>query len=265
MTKSDIKSESQFIWKFIWQILISPITLILILLKKKEWKDLPFMSFFKFIFEPKFTITIIIINILIFVAGYFIDPKLFLPFYNFPADIINLRFHTLFTGGFLHANITHLAGNMGALFIFGRVVERKLGWFKTAAVYFGALLISFVASSSIHLFILGDNTPGIGASGALMGLIATGILLDPFYLTYELILPIPVMVIGWLSLYGDLSGVINPTQDGIGHYAHLAGFISIALIMYLIGEKEEIKKGFIINVISFGVLAGGYLVYMFYR
>ena len=143
-----------------------------------------------------------------------------------------MNFFPLITAGFLHANLLHISGNMLALFIFGRVVERKLGSGKTLLVYFGALILSGVFTSIIHFLILGDNTPGLGASGAIMGLISTAILLEPWYLTYELLFPLPIMVVGWLAIFADISGILNPVEDGIGHFAHLGGFISISLLMW---------------------------------
>ncbi|MBW2984900.1 hypothetical protein KY361_07295, partial [Candidatus Woesearchaeota archaeon] len=73
-----------------------------------------------------------------------------------------------------------------------------------------------------------------------------------FYFTYELLIPLPVMVVGWLAIYADIIGILNPVEDGIGHLAHIGGFISIALIMFLLGieERSKLKKGLIINIAS---------------
>jgi membrane associated rhomboid family serine protease len=257
--EGDIDSETKFIWKIIFHVLMTPITLILVLFKKKEPKDLlqPFRDIIQFIFAAKFTITIIIINIFIFIISLFFTDSLIMALINYPSNLITLRLHTLLTSGFLHANAGHLIGNMIGIFIFGRVVERKMGIGKTAVVYFGALILSNIFSSLIHLFILGDNIGGLGASGALMGLVATAILRDPFYLTHEFGFPIPVMVVGWLAILADLSGVLNPVEDGIGHFAHIGGFLSIALLAFILGgeEKAKLKKGLMINIISFIVIA----------
>lgn len=259
-----IESETRFIWKLLLYILLTPITLILVLFKRRQLKELlqPFSDLYQFLFAAKFTALIIIINIVIYFLSLSFSETLFTILINYPADLISLRLHTFFTAGFLHADLSHLFGNMLAIFIFGRIVERKIGSLKTALVYFGALFISSLFSSAIHLFLLGDNIGGIGASGALMGLVAAAILLDPFYITYELLLPLPVMIVGWLTIYFDIIGILNPIEDGIGHFAHLGGFISIAVIIYLldIEEKARLRKGFLINVLS---LILGILLYLF--
>ena len=261
----DIESESKFMWRFIWGILMTPFNLILVLFGKKGFNDLfkPFSDLFKFIFQPKFTISIIIINIILFIVSTcFLSDHALNNLINYPSDLLYFRFHTLITAGFLHANLGHLIGNMVGIFIFGRVVERKLGFFKTSLIFFGALIISSLFESLIHLFIIGDNVGGLGASGALMGLISTAILLNPFYFSYELIIPLPIMITGWLAIYGDITGVLNPSQDSIGHFAHIGGFISIGLLMFLIGidERSKLKRGLIINIIS---LIIGIAIYFF--
>jgi membrane associated rhomboid family serine protease len=251
----NIDSETKFLLKFIWHILLTPITLILVILKKKEPKSLfqPFHDLLKFLLEPKFTISIIIINIICFFASLiFFNEQFFLSLINYPNDLLNFRFHTLITSGFLHADLSHLLWNMLGIFIFGRVVEKKLGSYKTGFIYFGSLLLSGLFSSLIYLFLVGKNIGGLGASGALMGLIATAILLDPFYITYESIIPLPIMILGWFAIYADIIGILNPTADGIGHLAHIGGFISITLLMFFLGieQRSKLKKGLIINIIS---------------
>ncbi len=263
---NEIESESKFVWKFIFKILLTPITLLLILFNKKEFKDLfePFNELIKFVLEPKFTFFIIVINIIIFFYSIFIDEKLLISLINYPKNLIDLKLYTLITSGFLHANFYHLIGNIIGIFIFGRIVEKKLGFFKTFLIYFGALIISNLFSSLIHLYILNDNIGGLGASGALMGFVSAAILLNPFYLTYEAIIPLPIMLVGWLIIYADISGLINPIEDGIGHFAHLGGFISIDLLMFLLSieERDKLKKGFIINIAS--LIIGVILYYIIF-
>jgi len=261
---SNIESESRFIWKFILHTLLIPFKLILVLFRKAEIKDVfqPFIDLIKFIFEPKFTISIIIINIILHFINIFIfSEQISYSLINYPTDLLDITlYYRLITAGFLHADIAHLLGNMLAIFIFGRVVERELGMAKTALIYFGALLISSIFSSAISLFILGTNIPGLGASGALMGLVSAAILLNPFYLTYELIIPLPIIATGALTIYADISGILYPTADGIGHFAHLGGYLSIALLMFLLGKEnqEKIKKGFFISIITIGIVAAIY-------
>ncbi len=258
--ESDIRSESRFLWSLLLELLKLPFILILIIFRKRDLKELlvPLVEIWKFIVEAKFTFFMILLNTLIFfISIFFFSDALVNSLINAPSDILSSKFYTIITAGFLHAGIPHLGWNMLALFIFGRAVEQKLGSAKTAGVYFGALVISGVFTDLVHLFIMQDNTPGLGASGAIMGLVAAAILVHPFYITYELIVPLPIMVAGWLAIWSDITGIINPVEDGIGHLAHLGGFISVAVTMWLIGveDRQKMLKGLMINAIILALAA----------
>ncbi|MFT4310837.1 MAG: rhomboid family intramembrane serine protease [Candidatus Woesearchaeota archaeon] len=185
-----------------------------------------------------------------YILSFFFSEALFVSLINYPSDILHFKFHTLLTAGFLHANLAHLVGNMLGIFVFGRVVEKHIGAQKTAFVYMGALIISGVFNALIHLFVFNDNTGGIGASGALMGLVATAMLLNPLYISYAFLFPLPIMVMGWFTLYLDIMGILTPNSSNIGHFAHVGGFLSITILMFFIQKKQQLKKGLYINIAS---------------
>ena len=110
-----------------------------------------------------------------------------------------------------------------------------------------------LCATIIYTFVFENNTAIIGASGAVMGLLAAAMLLDPFCITYEMILPIPVMLKGWLFIYADIEGFLAREIDGVSHLAHLCGFMSIGLIVYTLTSenKKLMRTGLIINILSF--------------
>jgi len=73
----------------------------------------------------------------------------------------------LFTSMFLHANPMHLAGNILFLLIFGTSLEEQVSRQKWLVTYF----LSGLAGNIAFLF-LGGNAVGVGASGAIWGLLA---------------------------------------------------------------------------------------------
>jgi membrane associated rhomboid family serine protease len=76
------------------------------------------------------------------------------------------------TSCFLHASVLHLLGNMLFLWLFGLIVEGKLGWYKTLAVYLG---IAAIHGAIVQYLMLGPNpsAPGaLGASAAIFGFMA---------------------------------------------------------------------------------------------
>lgn len=73
----------------------------------------------------------------------------------------------LFTSMFLHANPAHLAGNAIFLLIFGTSLEEQVSVRKWLVTYFSSGLVGNIA----FLF-LGGDAIGVGASGAIWGLLA---------------------------------------------------------------------------------------------
>ena len=242
-----------------WKILVCPFTFIFFLFGKRTFKEVlePFRYFFEVLFEAKGTMSLIIINIIVFIISMlFFSNQFWNLVVNQSSDLFSSRIYTIITSGFLHANITHIVGNMLALLIFGRIVERELGTGKMLTIYFGALIISGVFSSLIELFLLNQNISSVGASGAIMGIISAAVLLKPWELSFELLFPLPIMFIGWIAIWSDVSGIITPVADGIGHFAHLGGYISVALLVFLVEKhkREQLKKGLIINIASILVI-----------
>ena len=173
----------------------------------------------------------------------------------YPGNLLQGKFWCLLTSGFLHSSKTHLALNMLGVFVFGGIVERHLGFLKTMFIYVGALFISMLFATGVYAFVLQQNIGIIGASGAVMGLMGAAMLLDPFCITYEMILPLPVMVKGWMFIYADLKGFLSAEQDGVSHISHLFGFLSVALLVYFLSKKDKcmMRAGLVINIFSFGV------------
>src|SRR5688572_11496221 len=84
-------------------------------------------------------------------GGYALDPHAFRP-------------HQLITSQFLHADFFHLLGNMVFLFVFGRYVEDRLGWWRFLVVYFGCAV-----GGDLAYLAFGGKHPAVGASGAISG------------------------------------------------------------------------------------------------
>ncbi len=72
----------------------------------------------------------------------------------------------VFTGGFLHHGVFHLAVNMYSLYILGVVMERSLGRIPFTAVYFASLV-----SGAFGALLETPNSLVAGASGAIFGLL----------------------------------------------------------------------------------------------
>jgi membrane associated rhomboid family serine protease len=154
---------------------------------------------------------------------------------------------TLITHMFLHADWLHLIGNMLYLWIFAKGVEDAMGYPRFIVFY---LLCGVMASLS-HIATAPDSPiPGIGASGAISGmlgayfvLLPTANILTVFVLPGTLIRVIPVPAFLFLGPWIILQ-VIRGTyslqvsgRGGVAWFAHIGGFAA-GLVFAKLFEKS---------------------------
>ena len=163
----------------------------------------------------------------------------------------------IFSSGFLHIDITHLAVNMMTLYFFAGSVISYLGILGFLAVYFASLLLGNVLSYFFHKEEM--HYTAVGASGAVVGVLYSAILLRPdMMLGLFFIIPIPAYVfgIGYLlySIYA-----MKKRQDNIGHDAHFGGamggyFLTILLQPRIIQESSLMVILLLIPIILLFIL-----------
>jgi len=142
----------------------------------------------------------------------------------------------LFGSMFLHGSFWHLAGNMVFLFIFGFALEAALG----RALYLGLYLFSGLCSGLLWWALDPSWVPGIGASGAISGLMGMYIgvyglrRIQFFYWLGPLMgyLKAPALWILPLWLGKELFGLIR-AADHVNYYAHIGGLVSGFLAVWL--------------------------------
>ncbi|WKZ33520.1 MAG: rhomboid family intramembrane serine protease [Thermodesulfobacteriota bacterium] len=179
---------------------------------------------------------------------------LFLPpepnFWNVPISAI--------TAVFLHANDGHLWGNMIFLWVVGTVVEKRMGWERFLLSYMIAGIVAGIVAASVPFIFLGKVSHGLGASGAIsgvMGLFAVRCYFKsmvfplPILGIFSLILPVALkirlnsLVIIGIFFYLDLSGGIGQlagtVMSNIGHWAHIGGMIAGICIAWFTGLGEQ--------------------------
>lgn len=135
----------------------------------------------------------------------------------------------IISSGFLHADMGHLFFNMFTLYMFAPVVINYFG----SASFFLIYMASLVFGSLLTLWMHKNDYSyrAIGASGAVIGVLYSAILIDPSMNLYLFFIPIPIPAylfgIGYLlySIYG-----MKAKNDNIGHTAHFGGAIGGYLI-----------------------------------
>lgn len=118
----------------------------------------------------------------------------------------------LLSGAFTHIEIWHVALNMLALYFFGPVVELIFGRVRFLALY----LLSALGGSVCALWLADPSSYGVGASGAIFGLLgALGVLalkghVDRGVVLQNLGLGVVITVVGWqvISWQAHLGGLL---------------------------------------------------------
>ena len=133
---------------------------------------------------PVVTLVLIALNVAIFhplelqliASPQNLGPLIQFGAYSYHLIVEEGEYWRLLTSTFLHAHALHLLLNMGILFLLGSLLEGVYGRGRFLFVYLISAIISSVASL---LFV--QNALGVGASGAVFGLIGVAVALGIRY------------------------------------------------------------------------------------
>ncbi|MFQ6035094.1 MAG: rhomboid family intramembrane serine protease [Sedimentisphaerales bacterium] len=160
----------------------------------------------------------------------------------FPTSLFRaLQFWRLITYQFLHWNGWHLFVNMLGLFFLGPTLERHWGSKKFLIFY----LSCGVAGGLFYLLLVavGFLSAGlmVGASGAILGLLAACAILFPQFVVIILLFPVPIRVaaIGFMLLY--IINILARGENAGGDAAHLAGMAAGAGYVFSKPWRERFK------------------------
>ena len=203
---------------------------------------------------PVVTITLIVVNLMIFLYEV-----------SLPEDQLNrfIRLHgivpeyfhpsMLFTSMFLHGGWLHVLGNMWFLWIFGKGIEDLQGHFRFILFY----LVCGVAAGIIHVYAnYNSPIPTIGASGAIAGVmgaylikfprahIVTLIFIFIFFTTVDI--PAAFLLIYWF-LIQFFSGVGSVGESQVSHgdiawFAHVGGFVTGMILVKLLPVRQRVTR-----------------------
>jgi len=165
-------------------------------------------------------LTIIAVNVVVFVLERFgTDTSVVNRYAMWPAAVhVQGQYYRAFTAMWLHANFLHIFFNMIALLIVGPAVEVLLGKLRFLALY----LIAGIGGSVCSYLLSQPNVAGIGASGAIMGVLGA-------YVVVGARRHLPVApVVGLLVL----NFVIGFTGN-IDWRAHLGGLVTGSVLGFL--------------------------------
>ena len=210
---------------------------------------------------PTVTKNLIIINVIIFLASLVNENFMIGTFALFYPTSVYFHWWQVVTHMFMHGGFWHIFFNMYTLMIFGGVVERIIGSKKFLFFYFicglgavalhlgveylqmqaymeGAALGNTAAIQNIALI---KNTPTVGASGAIYGVLMGYAMLFPESRMTLLFPPVTlsakwmVAIFAAIELFTGVTGI----SAGIAHFAHLGGML-IGWLMILSWRKRGI-------------------------
>jgi membrane associated rhomboid family serine protease len=193
---------------------------------------------------PPVVKNLIIINVVVFVAQQIFRQNNLTELLALYPVGYGFQPYQIATHMFTHSpgEIFHILFNMLVLWMFGRVLENVWGPKRFLLFYF----ICGVGAAVVHLlvqYITGDLNSAIGASGAIMGLMAAFAYLFPNTELYIMFLPIPVKakwaVIGYVAI--DLFSGLSGRGDNVAHFAHLGGALT-GFIMVLIWNRTNKRR-----------------------
>lgn len=151
---------------------------------------------------------------------------------------------TVFTSMFLHGGWLHLIGNMLYMWIFADNVEASMGHGRFLVFYF---VCGIVAAMAQALPAPGSETPMIGASDAISGVLGAYLLLHPRAHVLALvplgffsqIMRLPaLLVLGLWFLLQLISELAAPEGAGVAFRAHIGGFIAGMLLIPLFKQRR---------------------------
>jgi membrane associated rhomboid family serine protease len=209
---------------------------------------IPFKDNLRYLAQPSVTIAIIILNCLFFI----VEEAMLQSGHHWAALVQNFGMFTpanfthafaeadplamfavtcsMFTAMFLHGGLMHIFGNMVFLCCFGRAVEVRLGKKRFVAFY---LLSGIAATFGQYLMNPLSETPNLGASGAIAGVLAAYMIFWPKAKILGLSLQMGVLyapawsyLLWWVG--SQVVSVVFESphaQGGVAYMAHIGGFV----------------------------------------
>ena len=207
------------------------------------------------------TKNLIIINVIVFIASLFNENFMIGTFALFYPTSPFFHGWQVLTHMFMHGGFWHIFFNMYTLLIFGCVVERIIGSRKFLLFYFvcglgavalhlgveylqmqsymeGAALGNATAIQNIAAI---KNTPTVGASGAIYGVLMGYAMLFPESRMTLLFPPVTLSAKWMVAIFAaiELFTGVTGFAGSIAHFAHLGGML-IGWLMILQWRKRGI-------------------------
>lgn len=215
---------------------------------------IPFKDNIPRVHRPVITVSLIVVNMLIFLFELSLSPKAKLAFFHLYGAVPARFYHPewasvagypdmgywpFLTYMFLHSGWLHVILNMWVLWIFADNIEDVTGHIGFVFFYVTCGVVALV----VQILTGHDATqPIIGASGAVAGVMGAYFMLYPrakvltfipiFFLPWIVPLPAPLFLLVWVGiqvfsgLFAHVAG-----HQGVAWWAHVGGFVAGMVII----------------------------------
>ena len=208
---------------------------------------------------PYVTVTLIVLNGLIFAYQFLLGSGVQEFIYVFGLVPAEFSWPTVFTSMFLHGGLMHAGGNMLYLWIFGDNVEDRMGHGRFVVFY---LLCGVAAALAQTWMSPGSLVPMVGASGAIAGVMGAYFVLYPKsrivtllpLIIFFQVIEVPALVfLGIWFLMQFVSGLgslaVTSTDGaaqmagGVAFWAHVAGFAAglVGVWFFRRPERQDVE------------------------
>jgi membrane associated rhomboid family serine protease len=188
------------------------------------------------VFGPGAVWTLIFINVAVFILE--ISNKSIIHYFSLVSPLVlnSGEIYRIFTYMFLHGSFWHLFFNMWALYVFGLVLEERVGTHKFYLIYF----ISGIFGAGLWILFNQNNFDCIGASGAVFGIMIAVAMFYPDMKIMLLFPPVALKMKTFALVYAGIEILLEWSNAGgnIAHIVHLGGGLGGFLYVKIFYGKE---------------------------
>jgi len=194
---------------------------------------------------------LVLVNVVVFLLVQALFPRYYTGFELFSWHTPNFEPWQFLSAIFMHGGVSHILFNMIGLWMFGSVLERVWGKQRFLIFYLLCGIGAGIIQQLVRTFLLNDTSPfvGVGASGAVYGLLVAFALLFPNFKLVLIFLPVPIAakyfvpILLLIDIVGGFTGHSIFAQN-IGHFAHIGGALMgfVLLQFWLIPGSQAKPK-----------------------
>ncbi len=172
-----------------------------------------------------YSLKLVVINVLVYLLTAFVYPRSTYYLAMIPSFVLGGYLWQPFTYMFVHGGFSHLLFNMLSLFIFGSMVEKRIGSKEFLLFYLLTGVFSGIVSF-ISYYLAGTNVILVGASGAIYGVLLMFAVFYPYSVIFVFgFIPVraPILVILYAVI--ELSSHVFGRGGNVAHLTHLSGLV----------------------------------------